>query len=341
MKKLFLLLIILMISFFYGFSKTQRIMELPELINPTSMAIDNSRIFIVDGPAVMIYSLESGKLTIKIGKQGDGPGEFKVAPNLPLSINLSNDNLYVSSLGKVSIYSKEGIFQREIRNRSFTTNPIPCSELFLGKGFTVSNGQLYHTVNIYDGQLKKIKEIYREKSGFQRGSNNKFDPIDATGPGIAVYTDNFFLNIGENRNTLAVYDLNGNLKHAITHNFREIKLTDKRIKRYMNYLETDPDFKAFVAGTKHLFKWKKVLPLIQHFLIEDGKIYVTSYENQNGRRDLYLFSIKGRFLKHMEVPLVSQNVDIPFPFTVARGKVYQIVENDSEETWELFVHEID
>ena len=341
MKKILLLLIIFVILIVNCFATPKRIMQLPELINPTSMAMDNTRIFIVDGPAVMIYSIKRSDFINKIGKEGEGPGEFKVAPNLPITINLINDSICISSLGKVSIYTKDGKFIREIRNKSMAINLIPCSNLYLGKGFAQSNGQLYHTVNIYDGQLNKIKEIYREKSGFQLGSNQKFDPIDATGPGIAAHLNYLFLNIGENRNTLAVFDLKGNMKYSFTHKFREIKLTDERIKRYMSYLETDPNFKTFVARVKHLLKFEEILPLVQYFFIDDGKIYITSYENHNSKRDLYMFSLKGQFLKKMELPLVSRNVDIPYPFTIIKGKLFQIVENENNESWELFLHQID
>jgi hypothetical protein len=68
-----------------GFVYAGKIMELPELINPTSMVMDNTRVYIADGPNVLIYSLEKSKLIKKIGREGDGPGEFRVASNLPIT----------------------------------------------------------------------------------------------------------------------------------------------------------------------------------------------------------------------------------------------------------------
>ena len=156
----------------------------------------------------------------------------------------------------------------------------------------------------------------------------KFDPIDATGPGIAADSNHLFLNIGENRNTIAAFDSEGKKSFAFSHNFREIKLTQKHIKRYMDFLETDPNFKSFVARTKHLFKFKKLFPLIQYFYIDEGKIFVTSYEKDNGKRDLTVFTLKGTFVKQMELPLVSQNVDNPYPFAIHLGILYQIIENE-------------
>ncbi len=339
-KVLILIMMIILLMISYGFVYAGKITELPELINPTSMAMENTRIYFVDGPKVLIYSLEKSKLIKKIGREGDGPGEFRVAPNLPITIHLYNENVIISSLGKISIYTKEGIFKKEIRNKSLALNLVPCGNLYVGKGFAQDEGKLYLTVNIYDDQLKKIQEIYREKASFQRGSNQKFDPIDATGPGIAADKNHLFLNIGDNRNTIAAFGLDGKKLYSFTHNFREIKLTEEHRKRYMSYLEKDPNFRDFVARTKHLFRFNDLFPLIQNFFIDERKIYVTSYENKNGMRDLYVFTLKGQFIKHLEIPLVSQNVDIPYPFTICKGKLYQIVENEEGDSWGLFVYSI-
>ena len=341
MKKLIILLLIVLLLILKGIVYSERIMELPELLNPTSVTMDDNRIYFADRTSVVVYSLDKSRFIYKFGKEGDGPGEFKIVPNMPMTVHLRNANLVISNFGKVSIYTKAGIFKNEIRNKSIAVNLIPCNNLYVGRGFSQSEGQLYFTINIYNEELNKIKEIYREKSSFQRGTNQKFDPIDATGPGIAVASNHLFLNIGDNRNTIAAFDLKGKKLFAFTHNFREIKLTKAHIKRYMEYLETDPNFRDFVARTKHLFKFKELFPLVQNLIIDEGKIFVTSYENDHGTRDLYVFTLNGEFIKQMEVPLVSQNVDAPYPFTIHKGKIYQIFENEDDDGWELFSYDID
>lgn len=334
---MFLLIILLLITG-SEFMYPGRVMVMPELINPTSMATDGTHVFIADGPEVFIYRMSGSRELKRIGREGDGPGEFRIAPNLPITVNLHNGDIYVSSLGKISIWTADGIFKKEIRNKAFALNIIPCGDKFVGKGIAQDEGNLYFTVNIYDDQMNKIREVFREKREFRRGSNNKFDPVDATGPSLAAAGQRLYVNAGDNRNTFFVYGLNGSRLNAITHDFNKIRLTRKHIDKYMAYLESDPDFKDFVARTKHLFKFNDVFPLVQNFFINGEKLFVTSYENENGKRDLYVFDLDGAFLRHMEIPLVSQNVDIPFPFTIFQGKVYQIVENEDEENWELFVH---
>ena len=69
-KKVLLLLMILILLMLNEFVYAGKIMELPELINPTSMVMDNTRVYIADGPNVLIYSLEKSKLIKKIGKEG-------------------------------------------------------------------------------------------------------------------------------------------------------------------------------------------------------------------------------------------------------------------------------
>jgi hypothetical protein len=68
---------------------------------------------------------------------------------------------------------------------------------------------------------------------------------------------------------------------------------------------------------------------------------VTSYENEFGVRDLYVFTLKGEFIAQTEAPLVSQNVDAPYPFTISAGKIFQIVEDEDGESWALFIHNLE
>ena len=59
--------------------------------------------------------MEDFKLVKKIGKEGEGPGEFKIRGDLAVKIDIQKDRFLVNSLGKVSIFNRKGIMEREMR----------------------------------------------------------------------------------------------------------------------------------------------------------------------------------------------------------------------------------
>ena len=59
----------------------QKIIPLPDLIQPHTMVVDKDQLFIRDsGSSIFIYSLSNFSLIKKFGKQGQGPGEFHDSP---------------------------------------------------------------------------------------------------------------------------------------------------------------------------------------------------------------------------------------------------------------------
>jgi uncharacterized protein YlbG (UPF0298 family) len=64
---------------------------------------------------VFIYSLKDFKLVKKFGKAGEGPREFRILPQLPLNIDARTDQIIVNSFGKVSYFTKQGEFIKEVK----------------------------------------------------------------------------------------------------------------------------------------------------------------------------------------------------------------------------------
>jgi hypothetical protein len=104
----------------------------------------------------MRFSLRDYKLLNSFGGRGEGPGEFKYSPN----IHVSDENVFVSSMGKISFFSPGGILLKEIN--------VPHQSDVL----RLKNNFLFHKVNlddetrsanfivqVIDPQLKPLKDI--------------------------------------------------------------------------------------------------------------------------------------------------------------------------------------
>jgi len=50
-----------------------------------------------------------------------------------------------------------------------------------------------------------------------------------------------------------------------------------------------------------------------------------------------VFDIKGKFLKKLFLPYKFMNPVDEYPIAVKSGKLYQLIENEDEEKWELHI----
>jgi hypothetical protein len=92
---------------------------LTELNNPDSIKIGNGYLYVQEKTTVYIYDLEHITLVNQFGQEGEGPGEMKMNPQgAPLVVTPHNNQVYVSSLSKLSVFSKTGEFIRESSSNS-------------------------------------------------------------------------------------------------------------------------------------------------------------------------------------------------------------------------------
>jgi hypothetical protein len=61
---------------------------------------------------------------------------------------------------------------------------------------------------------------------------------------------------------------------------------------------------------------------------------------KQGKNQLFIFDLKGKLLKQMDMPEVEETLFSFYPFAIQDGKLYRLVENQDEE-WELHLTEIE
>ena len=162
-----LLLVFTMVS--YG----EKLTSLPGLFKPHFIIMDNQQFYVCDGAVVSIYSQNDFSLKTKFGKEGEGPGEFKLNPNKEeLYLYPQTDYLLINSIGKVSFFTKDGKFIKELRTESVTISGHYKSIANKFVGIDMNRGSdlsMLFTINLLDSQFKKTKEIYKETL-MKRGS---------------------------------------------------------------------------------------------------------------------------------------------------------------------------
>jgi len=331
MKRIILLALVLLFSFFcFG----EKVVPLPDLLKPESFTVDDSQFYINEKATVFIYSLKDFQLKNKFGKAGEGPQEFRVQGQM-LIIPREND-LMINSFGKLSFFSKDGEFikERKVIGGLFTGGFYPLDNGFIGASVTAKDNMAYMTVNLYDSELKKGKEI----TGMQL--LNKAGKIQILNRSLDYKTyKNKVVVAGAEGFQIDVLDYKGDILVSIKQKYEKLKFTTEDEKRIMEALKKAMPSAQYEA-LKNRWAFPDYYPEILTLQVSDDIIYAITWKRENSKFETFIFDVKGKFLKTKFIKFALQDAIRPTPFSIYKGQLYQVVENEDEEVWELHINNI-
>jgi hypothetical protein len=327
------MLVILVFSFSTFATK---VAVLQEIKKPKSLLVDKTQLYITENATVYIYSLEDFQLIKRFGSKGQGPQEFQTYPHLAINIDISTDQLIVSSIRKISYFTKQGEFIKEVRAVGMALYLQPLGDGFLGRSQANFDGFNHAVVSIYDAKLNKIKEVYRVKDSFQ-GPGKGYKLLDK----FFVFRayKNKILVPGEDNATIDVFDQQVNKLFSIHLDQKRRKIDQKTREQLTHLLKNSPETKDAYELIRPLI-FPDYFPVISNFFVNDDTIYVMTWKQENGSNEFFTYDMKGNFKKRLLIPIEYETDLRAFPTTVNKGKLYQLVENDLKEEWELHVSEI-
>jgi hypothetical protein len=331
----FLTLILVVVS---TLSFGKKLATLPGLLRPYFIVMDDQQLYVCHGVEVRIYSRKDFSLKGAFGKPGGGPQEFMAVPTgIPaLNISLEKDYLLISSVGKVTFYSKEGKYIKEMKipaGGQMVGMYQAIGDKFLGIGMNIGdNSSMAFTLNLFDVEFKKIKEIH--KQNFSKGGTFSFPAVT---PIFYVNNDRVIVVGGEDFiiNTL---DVDGKIVTSIAQDYKRLKVHD----RYKNGVHEH--FKLIFGdryeAIKSILTFTDTFPAIQNIFADNGKIYIQTYLEKDGKYEFFIYSLDGKLIKRTFIPVAYLNGLMPAPYTFNNNTFYQLVENEDEEEWELHAVEI-
>jgi hypothetical protein len=323
-----------------------KVVQLAELNKPEQrgVVIDQGRMYVVEGPSVLIYSMKDFKLIKKFGKRGEGPREFmtsaEMGPLGALFIDIRQDKMLVKSFGKLSWYTLDGAFIREGKPET----PMMFSAYQFGKHILVQKFDMgnvrYYSLAALDQNLKVVKELMKVEDPFQFGKGIEVLKIN---PLQVVYKDKLFM-AWENSLSIKVLDLEFKELYSIKHPLKRTKVPEGDKKKIIDYFKTSPMTKNAFEILKPI-RFPEYYPAVADMSVSGGKLYVYTFSELSDKGDIrpspiYIFDIKGIFLKKVVFPMKLMDPLFPYPTVVHEGKIYQIVENEDEEQWEVHIDEL-
>lgn len=335
MKKLCTGMLILICSVFFLSAK---VVVLPEVLKPEMIEVDENQLYITEKANVYIYSLKDLKLRKKFGRDGEGPREFKVQPDLRsrLHIDIQRDHILVNSLAKISFFTLDGKYKGETRSSITDWHFKPIGKNYVGYGFLRENELDYFTINLYDSTFKKISMVVKHKYFYQR---SKFFKVDMIRFPLFFICDNKIF-IDEEFSSVSVFDQSGKRLFDIDEGFKKVKITDSHKKNFIEFFKKDPRTRDQYESVKSRMRFASHFPSVRYFHVADKKIYVLTFEKKDGKSTLLIFDIKGNPLNACYLPVAELNVFEILPYTIKGDRFYQFVESEDGEEWELHIHDI-
>ncbi len=340
MRKKFLftfLFILLVLPVYHAAAK--KVATFPELLTPFDILVDNDRFFINESATIYSFSLKDYSLIRKFGKKGEGPGEFKLDDDNTVFISLLPNSLMINSVGRISYFSKDGAFIKEMPNHSGRWLK-PLEDHFVGMRIWYDKENTrFRTVCIFDPQLKRLKDIYTEVHGIQPRKKT----IDAvswpSSWNYLTYGDKVYI-MGKAKE-LYVYNKKGDKISTFQLDYQQIKVTSAKKEDYITfYKKIDPYWRARWERLKNWFIFPDYFPVARYFNIKDDRIYIMTYKEEQNKKEFLILDMKGKLLKKVLLPVASWDIMGVLPFDFKGDKLYQLVENQDTETWELHVNPI-
>jgi hypothetical protein len=323
--------------------QSPRVIPLPELEASADVRAEHGRIYVQDKKDIAVYSFEDGRFLRRIGRPGQGPGEFTMLGGFTVLA----DRIVVVDITKTSFFSIEGeYFGQMSRPARIMYYPfLPVGKHFVGIPMDRrEDGSIMPPMGvIYDPAGKPVKRFIEVPdilpppppppgSSLPSGTEDVLMVRDYFD--YAVHEDKIFVADSRKGLSISVFDETGTLLYEIRHALERVRVS----KEYRDFAtKSRPD--RYWATHKPLFP--EYFPAFAAFKIDGGRIYAVTAARKDGRHEVIIMDLKGKILdRSFRFPIP---IDFWMPHSFARmfdveaGRFVWVEYNDAKEQYELHI----
>jgi hypothetical protein len=337
-KLLFFLVLLVPMMTILLFSAVKTVPLSADILNPEAIHADANHLYFVDGAVVHIVSQSDFKRVKSFGKEGEGAQEFMINAWFRLRLSVYSDFLFIQSISRVSYFKKDGTFQKEQRLTSRNVNFVPLENNngFIGSNTGQENNSLFFYLSLYDGNFQKGITFFKEKVPFLPGA--AFDPLDQKEPLFYAKCGKIFVNSRDG--IIHIMDATGKEEAAIKYDYGKLEATQKIKDEIIEFYKTDPRTRMGFDMFKKDVKFSDFFPPVRDYRAANEKVYVFPYIKKEGKFQVFIFDLKGKLLKTLPVEMAEKNPLEFYPFAVESNRLYQVIEDIDNESWQLRVADI-
>ena len=322
--------------------RRQEISALPNISNPYNhMWVDSLQLYVTDatGPderrtTVHVYSLPEARYLFSFGGDGEGPGRFVVQPAHSVHLYTGHQNLIINSGGKVSMFNRAGELIRELRHQRDSYFYQPFGDGYAGRQIVNEDGRTCYLLNLYDSELNFQRELARKMDPGLAFSGDFF---------FQVYRNRIFMTGTEDDLVLHIYNLEGEKSLDIRLQYVRIPVSEAQRSEHFDRLLNRPGWDAYFDSreeyTRYLnqrIRYPEQFPAVMDMMVADGRIYLVTYDQQDGLREVLVLDPGGNMLSRQMVPFRMKSELEFFPFTIGNGLLYQLIPSEETGEWYLY-----
>jgi hypothetical protein len=337
MKFFLIILNLLLLGILSLSSDTKRVAILTEVSRPNTLMISNGYIYIQEKTDIFIYDAKTYQFVKRFGKAGEGPGEFKLNPFSPnmLIVPYKKNKIMVNNLGKVSVFTADGVYDREYKVLPFT-NYYPFADNYIALTFHTGEDKIpVMALYMADKKFNKTKPIYI--TNITVGPNASF-LLPFTPFSHDFYEDKLYVVDGMEGFSIKIFNSEGDQIGNIKKDYKPLKIPSAYMENTLNYFKTDSRWKNIYSFFKERIKFRSHFPAIYDMKISNGFIFILTNKMKNQLRQCIMLDLEGKEKKQIFLPVPDDfihGMELNNTFTFYKGDFFILRENEDEETWEL------
>lgn len=309
----------------------RKLTSIEEPMKKPAVIVTGNHLLLRGGFTFHVYSMENFKYIKQFGKKGDGPGEFKIMAEPEIVAG----KLTVTTAGKLVIFTLDGTFVEEYRSGKMLRDIYP-----VGNHFAAALAEKESkTITVYDKKFNAVKTLYKGGLGgliyFDGSAKKKDQMVVRDFTGHRVYDNKVYIADSSKGFFLEVYDSGGKKLYRIDKPYEKLKISQEYKDYQMAKKKENPRWEMFKEMFNFVFP--DYFPPFRDFLVRDGKIYfITPFTRKNDR--VVVTDLKGKTLATATVPFGFYDKNMVYD--IFGDQLYYLVENEDEETWDLYVESL-
>ncbi len=331
---------------------------IPGLTTPKQILVDSAedRLYVSDGYSINIYSLKDFKLIKKFGESGEGPGKFEslLSRFVGLRFDVGQDEIMVHSRGKLSHFTKNGKFIKEINILSGRKFQL-LGPKYLGLETFFKGKEEKQVLSIYNRELFKEKELISSPSWSERGiEDDEWRFLSTSVPAFGVLGNKIFFCGSSADFRVDVLDIKDGKSFTIERDYERPLFTKEHSAYYFDWIKKtfgQADYETCLRENRV----PRYFPALRQVSIDkqESRVYLMTFKTEPGkslkegkmnRVEFFVYDHDGKFIKRVLLPLyiIKSLQTYPFlidisPFSFSGGKLYQLVKQGDQLEYELHI----
>jgi len=326
--------------------QSERVIALPGLERPTQIVVKQGVAYLADVRDIVVYNLRDGRLLRRIGRRGQGPGEFAGAPR---RMSLLGDRLIVQDMGHADCFNLDGVFVREIKHPgSMAFYPVlPVGRNIVGFPiFRDDEGSLLPSGRIYDSGLKRVRSFYGALPALPAAppppghATEKSDKLLIRDYGdYEVYGDRIYVADSRRGLSISVFDENGVLLREINPPIEKVKVPKGFVDAVVKEWKASKEWKGYYSLLNSVVP--ESFPDFMDFKIDQGRLCVLTSAKKNDLYEIIIMDLEGKILERKFRFPLKPNFEYPFynrnGYDIDGDTLVWYAYNDQKETYEIHI----